>query len=769
METYEKLEFNTIKQKVTNYCVSAMAKEKVMNLLPLLDLEELHLVQEYLKDTIKLNYAYSYISLAPYSDVKLLLEKASKGGTLFPVELNDIVNQLKNIQAVENYLSINEIEEGQILEITNQFYLPKDLLNDIVRCIDASGNVLDSASDSLRRIRRNIISIQASIRTTIESLKNKNKDYLLNDNISSRDDHLVLPVKATHKNKVNGVVRSVSATGQTLFIEPIQVVEKNSQLLQAIQEEEEEVQRILFDLSSKVSNYHDVLNSNQDTMIYLEYLFAIARYAKEIDGIIPSINEKNNEVKILKARHPLINKDEVVSNDIIIDNQHNIMLISGSNTGGKTVVLKTIGLLSLMALSGLPVSASEASIPFFDKILVDLGDDQSIEESLSTFSSHMKKVVSVTNEATNKSLVLLDEIGSGTDPQEGQSIGEAVLQYLHDVGCLTIASTHYSGLKQFAKREDYVLVAAVEFDYEAMRPTYRLIEGSVGNSNAIEISSRLGLNETIVRNAHIIKENNQTDSDKLLEKLQDELLQVQQKEEQLVKQINDSKNIEKRYQDKLAKINANHEKMMEEAKEAANKFLEEAKQQVDLVMEDLNKQNSVKPHVGISAKKYLDDAKYASDKKVNNEKREYKVGDIVKIISANRNGEIIDINKKGILTISMGALKLTAKPEEVEYMHKKVIQKVQTSNIKSLKKTTNQSYELNIIGKRYEEAMIEVDKFLDDAIVNNYTMVRIIHGMGSGVLRNGVRKMLDKNKLVTSYRDGGPNEGGLGATLVYFN
>ena len=401
-------------------------------------------------------------------------------------------------------------------------------------------------------------------------------------------------------------------------------------------------------------------------------------------------------------------------------------------------------------------------------IKVDLGDEQSIEQSLSTFSSHMKRLVEITNEVTEKSLVLLDEIGSGTDPREGQSIAEAILRYLHQINPLIVASTHYSGLKEFAKNEDYILVAAVEFDQELMQPTYRLIEGSVGNSYAIEISSRLGLNQEIVDMAYQIKEESLTDTDKLLEKLQNELAQVQIEKDRLEALTNETEVKMNKYERLISSFEKHKDEMMEKAKAEANKLLEESKQEIDLVVEDLKQQAVLKQHVVIDAKRNLDLLKHEPKKVINEEVHEYQVGDVVKVLSANRQGEILSINKKGILTINMSGLKLNAKPEEVSFISKKVKPKKVKSNLKSLRKTTNQSYELNIIGKRYEEAMAIVDKFLDDAIVNNYTMVRIIHGMGTGVLRNGVRKMLDKNKNVVSYRDGGPNEGGLGATLVYF-
>ena len=766
--TYDTLEFNQIRNKVEAFCISSLAKDKIETLQPYQDVEDLKLDQKYLDQAMCLIYKYGRLPMGYYNDVEPLLLKANKDGTLFGEDFVQIVYLLNNVKEIINYLSDKEIKENELINLCNQFILPKQLLKEINRCIDSSGNVLDNASKELRRIRRQILSIEANIRTKIEQVKAANKDYLSQEAISSRNNHLVLPVKAGNKNIVKGIVHAVSATGQTMFIEPEIIVSMNNQLVHARDDELREINRILTELSRMVKDNYDLLHENQELIVEIDVIFAKAGYGVQIDGVVPEVCENYSSFSLIKARHPLIDKDKVVANSIILNEPKRMLLISGSNTGGKTVVLKTAGLLSLMALCGMAVPCNQAVVPMFDQICVDLGDEQSIEQSLSTFSSHMKRLVEITNDVSEKSLVLLDEIGSGTDPKEGQSIAEAILRYLHKVNPLIVASTHYSGLKEFAKNEEYILVAAVEFDQEKMIPTYRLIEGSVGNSYAIEISSRLGLKEEIVELAYQIKENSLTDSDKLLEKLQDELTQVQLERDRLELLTNEAKNKMNRYERLINNFEKQKDELIENAKQQANQLLEDSKQEIDLVVEELKKQAELKQHVVIEAKRNLDLLKHEEKKIINEEKHAYQVGDIVKVLSANRQGEILSINKKGILTISMSGLKLNAKPEEVIFVSKKIKPKKVKSNLKSLRKSTNQSYELNIIGKRYEEAMLLVDKFLDDALVNNYSMVRIIHGIGTGVLRNGVKKMLEKNNNVVSYRDGGPNEGGLGATLVYF-
>ncbi len=735
--TYDTLEFNQIKNKVEAFCISSLAKDKIETLQPYQDLEDLKLDQKYLDQAMCLIYKYGRLPMGYYNDVEPLLLKANKDGTLFGEDFVQIVYLLNNVKEIINYLSDKEIKENELVNLCNQFILPKQLLKEINRCIDSSGNVLDNASKELRRIRRQILSIEANIRTKIEQVKAANKDYLSQEAISSRNNHLVLPVKAGNKNIVKGIVHAVSATGQTMFIEPEIIVSMNNQLVHARDDELREINRILTELSRMVKDNYDLLHENQELIVEIDVIFAKAGYGVQIDGVVPEVCENYSSFSLIKARHPLIDKDKVVANSIILNEPKRMLLISGSNTGGKTVVLKTAGLLSLMALCGMAVPCNQAVVPMFDQICVDLGDEQSIEQSLSTFSSHMKRLVEITNDVSEKSLVLLDEIGSGTDPKEGQSIAEAILRYLHKVNPLIVASTHYSGLKEFAKNEEYILVAAVEFDQEKMIPTYRLIEGSVGNSYAIEISSRLGLKEEIVELAYQIKENSLTDSDKLLEKLQDELTQVQLERDRLELLTNEAKNKMNRYERLINNFEKQKDELIENAKQQANQLLEDSKQEIDLVVEELKKQAELKQHVVIEAKRNLDLLKHEEKKIINEEKHAYQVGDIVKVLSANRQGEILSINKKGILTISMSGLKLNAKPEEVIFVSKKIKPKKVKSNLKSLRKSTNQSYELNIIGKRYEEAMLLVDKFLDDALVNNYSMVRIIHGIGTGVLRNG--------------------------------
>lgn len=768
-DIYTTLEFNTILQQIQQYSVSPVTKEKILGLDLIEDYEELLQVQIYVKEAMSILQNYGRLPLSYFEDVQKHLQKANKDGMLFGGDFAMIMQQLQNIKEIKQYIEEQEIPENTVLAYIEELNFIKPLWKHITLCIDGSGMLLDSASAELRRIRRTILSTEASIRTKIVQIQQSYKDMLSQETVASRNEHLVLPVKAAYKNKVKGIVHAISSSGQTLFVEPDSIVQIHNQLIQLEEEEKKEIQRILLELSKEVKLYYNELTSNQIILLEIDEIFSKAQYGVSINGCMPEVEYQYTHIHLKEARHPLIDSREIVSNDIVIENGKRILLISGSNTGGKTVVLKTVGLLSMMALSGLAVPCIEASIPFFDDIYVDLGDEQSIEQSLSTFSSHMKRLVSITENVTDRSLVLLDEIGSGTDPQEGQSIAQAILTYLYKKQALTIASTHYSGLKQFAKQEDYIVVAAVEFDQENMRPTYRLLPGNVGNSYAIEISRRLGLNEEIVKDANQIKEDSLSESDRLLERLQDELSSVQIQKDILEKEMKEAQTKKERYERALNKIENQKDAIIKQAKQEANSLLEESKAYVDAVVEELKAHSEIKPHVVIQAKKTLEDIKHQEEAKtIEAVPHTYQIGDVVKVLSAGREGSVVSINKKGILTINMGGLKLTAKPNEVSFLRVKDKQKVTKTNIKSLKRASSQGYELNVIGQRYEEAMMAVDKFLDNALIQNYSMIRIIHGMGTGALRKGVRQLLDKNKNVVSYRDGGPNEGGLGATLVYF-
>ena len=432
-KSYRTLEFSFIQDYIKNYCFSEMAKKRIDQIQPFQDIDDLKLYQDDISSAMKIIYAYGRIPLAPYEDIKEILQKAQKGGVCYPQDLLKIVQILKNVQEVQAYLD-QEIEQSHLLEILSLLYLPKDLYNEILKCVDPSGNIYDHASHELYRLRRQISAIEANMRKKIEALRAQNKDYLSHDVISTRNDHFVLPVNVSYKNQIKGIHHGHSSSGRTTYVEPEEIVSYNNQLSQIKQDEQLEIHRILLELTKKVRSYDRVLNEDLEIMIEMDAVFAISEYGKKLDMVMPIVDENCQEIELLKARHPLIDQKEVVANDIVLKKPQDILLISGSNTGGKTVALKTAGLLSLMAICGLPIPVTQAKLPLFDDVFVDVGDEQSIEQSLSTFSSHMKRLVFITQHATKNSLVIIDEICSGTDPKEGESLADVtglIGQYAH--------------------------------------------------------------------------------------------------------------------------------------------------------------------------------------------------------------------------------------------------------------------------------------------------------------------------------------------------
>ena len=764
---FETLEMQCIQQELKGYCASTLGQEKIDHIHIHDDLEDLLEALEKVHESMKMIEIQGRIPLGGLSDISLLIEKANRDGTLLGDELLKFVGHLECIISVKNYIDASEMNIPHLKEQSDGLICPNRLLDELRRCILPDGTVSDDASETLRSLRKRINQVQGRIRSKMESLVKESKDILTMDTLASKNDRLVLPVKTGYKNQLGGLIHATSATGQTTYIEPEAVMIMNNELSEIQAKEHEEVNRILYELSQKIKNYYIHFRFNLEILQELDFIFAKGYYGVIHDCCIPKIHQDYSQMILKQARHPLIPKDKVVANDILLKD-HRMLLISGSNTGGKTVVLKTVGLLSLMALCGLPVSCLFMDMPFFDQIYVDLGDEQSIEQSLSTFSSHMKKIVDILHHATKKSLVILDEIGSGTDPQEGESLAQAILTQFLSIQCMTFASTHYGKLKTFAKERYDILMASVTFDLEAMRPTYHLKLDSVGQSYAIEIASLLGLDKPIVQQAKQLKLDAMSEHEKLIEQLEIKEEQLALKENELNLLIEYNKKQEKQYQHQLHQIQMEKDHLIQKAKDEANQLILEAKDNINIIIETM-KQSSLKQHEIIQAKHDLDELKYVDQEEEIKQDHDLKVGDHVKVIKMNREGDITEILNNHMIMVSISGLNVKLRDHEVVYMHPKT--KVKTVKKASVKKTMVKktgNYELNIIGKRYEEAMAYLDKFLDDAIVLGYPHVRIVHGMGTGVLRKGVRKMLDKNKHVVSYRDGGPNEGGLGVTLVYF-
>lgn len=764
---FETLEMNEIQEQVQSFCASTLGKEKVDSFVIIDDIEDINEALEKVKEAMKLISIQGRMPLGGLSNISLYIEKANRDGTLMGDELLLIAHHLECIHNVKNYINASEVKTHYLQELSDGLVDNDYLMNEIQRCLLPDGSVADSASDLLNSLRKKIRQTQTQIRHKMESLVKESKEVLSIDQMTTKNDRLVLPVKSSYRHQFGGLVHAQSATGQTTYIEPEAVMLMNNQVAEYQMAEREEVNRILYALSQLVKGHYYHFHFNLEILTELDFIFAKAQYGYHYDCCIPEISESSQELILKQARHPLIDQEKVIANDIALTN-HRMLLISGSNTGGKTVALKTTGLLSFMALCGMPIPCLEAKIPLFDNIYVDLGDEQSIEQSLSTFSSHMKKIIDILDLATQDSLVILDEIGSGTDPQEGESLAEAILDKFLEIKAMVFASTHYGKLKTFAKEHQDILMASVSFDLEAMHPTYQLKLDSVGQSYAIEIAGLLGLDSKIVEKAQRLKRESMSEHERLMEELEKKQDQLLLKEEELQVLMQDNLKLQKKYQHELSQIDKKKDELIQKAKDEANLLIKEAKDNIDLLVETLQV-SSLKQHVVIQAKHDLDEMQYQTLQQQTKQEHVLQVGDHVKVIKMNREGDVVEILKNHMIMVSLAGLNVKLHEDEVLFMHPQTkVKKVKKATLKKSTVKKTGTYEINIIGKRYEEAMSLIDKFLDDALVLGYPHVRIVHGMGTGALRNGVRKLLEKNKHVVSYRDGGPNEGGLGATLVYF-
>ena len=756
------LEFSKILDQVAMYAHSSLATKRVLDLTAYKDLDELHDEIKRTNEAMDIARLLGRLPINAMDDISGAIKLAKTDAILSPEELYAIYHVLDNVSHLKSYFASYEGEIIALRDYVTTLEGDEHLKSEIERCILPDFSIADDASAALLKIRKSMRSLTSSIRKTMESYLKTSGDALSLDNLTSRNDRLVLAVKSDHRSEIKGLVHATSASGQTFYIEPERVVTMNNELNDLRADEQEEIRRILKTLSRYVKRIAISLSYDLELVTVLDFIFAKAEYGNFIDGMMPDVVQNGN-LSLHQARHPLIDPEKVVANDIIL--KQKVLMITGSNTGGKTVTLKTAGLLSLMAEAGLPVSATKATIPFFDEIYVDMGDDQSIAESLSTYSSHVKKQIQYLHLASKHSLVLIDEIGSGTDPQEGSALAKAMIDAFIQKGCTLIITTHYGSLKNYGQAHDDIALASVGFNIETMKPTYKLKLDTIGSSYAFEIAENLGMDEAIIKKALAYQQEDENETERLAKKLAIKEAELSEKEEYLTKTLAQAQADKQSYEKKLAGIERQREATLEQAKKASNALLDDTKKMIDEIVKEVREKDNIKDHEVLNAKHMLDDLKHEKKQKVKVQNHTFVVGDHVKIDSMNREGDISEVLKNHQVTVLVSGLAIKLKDTDITFLHPKTkVQKVKSGGRPKMKKTGH--YEVNIIGMRYQEAMDTVDKFIDDAIVLGYPSVRIIHGMGTGVLRNGVRKMLKTNKNVKAFRDGGPNEGGLGATVV---
>ncbi len=776
--TLRVLEYHKIKEHLEKHVSSSLGKAKVESLQPSTDYEEVLLLQETTDEAVKVLRLKGSVPLGGATDIRGSIKRAAIGSVLHANELLDISGTIYAGRNMERFITDLAEEEIEVPILQNYVEGIVDLRHierSINSCIDDSGHVMDSASDTLRSIRGQVRTSEARIREKLENVLRSRANMLSDTLVTIRNDRYVIPVKQEYRGAFGGIVHDQSSSGQTLFIEPQVVVDLNNGLQEARMKEKQEIERILRKLSSEVGEEsHDFLQ-NVEIIAELDFIFAKGLYSGSIKGSKPEVNNEGY-INLVKARHPLIPKDEVVANSIELGRDYTAIVITGPNTGGKTVTLKTLGICVLMAQSGLQLPALDGSeICMFHKVFADIGDEQSIEQSLSTFSSHMTNIVGILDNVDFESLVLFDELGAGTDPQEGAALAISILDEVNKRGARVIATTHYPELKAYGYNRDHVMNASVEFDVETLRPTYRLLMGVPGRSNAFEISKRLGLSESVIEYAklHVSTESNKVEN--MIASLEESQKAAEREWKEAEDFRKESEKLHRELQQQIIEFNDKRDDMFRKAEEKAQIKVRETQMEAEKIIKELRmlRQSNlanIKEHELIEAKARLEGAtpKLVTKAKAQpvKQQRQLKVGDEVKVISLNQKGHLLERANAKEWNVQLGIMKMKVKESDMEYISSPQPEVVKKPLATVRGRDAHVKLELDLRGERYEDALIRVEKYIDDALLANYPQVSIIHGKGTGALRQGVQDFLKGHRSVKGFRYGGPGEGGLGVTVV---
>lgn len=783
------LEYNKIIDKLTELAGSRLGKDLCASLVPSSKINEITRMQKETSDALSRIFRKGSLGFYGLHDIRPSLKRLEVGSTLGIIELLHISSVLDATLRIKAYGTRDNVElnPDTLDEMFTSLEPLSPLNNEIKRCIISEEEIADDASAALKSIRRSIKIANDKIHEQLNSIvSSSNSRTMLQENIiTMRNGRYCIPIKQEYRSQFPGMVHDQSSTGSTLFIEPMSVVKLNNDLKELAIKEQEEIEKILAELSELAGAEIENLANNIRTLTELDFIFARASLSKNMKGSEPIFNEKGF-INIKKGRHPLIDPKKVVPIDIVIGREFNLLVITGPNTGGKTVSLKTVGLFTLLGQAGLHIPAFDGSeLAVFEDVYADIGDEQSIEQSLSTFSSHMTNTVSILQKANYKSLVLFDELGAGTDPTEGAALAMSILSYLHKKNVRTMATTHYSELKIFALSTEGVCNASCEFDVETLRPTYRLLMGIPGKSNAFAISSKLGLPDYIIKDAEDRIGKQDKSFEDVISDLERSRITIEQDQIEISKSKEEIKVLRRRLEEKNEKIDKAKDRILEQAREEARTILQEAKDHADRSIKNFNKwsaeggirkdmeneRNALREKLNESESKLSIRSKAKSNTK--NKPKDFKIGDAVLVISLGLKGTVSTLpNAKGDLFVQMGILRSQVNISDLEIIVEPDItgpnlNKTGSGKIKMSKSATI-SPELNIIGKTVDEGISALDKYLDDAYLSHLPQVTIIHGRGTGALKNAVHTFLKKTKYVKSYRVGSFGEGGEGVTVVEF-
>ena len=784
------LEYNKIIDILTDKADSEPGKKLCRELTPSTDLEEIRKAQKETADALSRLFKVGSTSFGNNRDLGFSIRSLEVGSTLSIIELMRIAAMLDNVSRIKTYgkKDREDTPDDSLDSYFEQLTPLTQVANEINRCILSEEEIADDASPKLKSIRRSMVVTNEKIRSQLNSMLNGSyRTYLQDAVITMRNNRYCIPVKSEYKSQVNGMVHDQSSSGSTFFIEPAAVVSLNNQLKELELQEKEEIEVILATLSAMAGEHTEELAANQKIMTALDFIFAKAKLALDQNATQPIFNT-DHYIHIRKGRHPLLDKKKVVPIDIYLGKDFDLLIITGPNTGGKTVSLKTVGLFTLMGQSGLHIPALDRSeLSIFTEVYADIGDEQSIEQSLSTFSSHMTSIVHILAHADADSLCLFDELGAGTDPTEGAALAIAILNYLHDRGIRTMATTHYSELKIYALSTSFVENACCEFNVETLQPTYRLLIGIPGKSNAFAISSKLGLSEEIINAAkeQISKEDESFED--VIADLEQSRITIEKEQREIAEYKAKIRTLQEQLQRKNEKIDQAKDRILREANEKAREILQEAKDVADETIRDFNKAAAGADMKELEKKrqKVRDKISEKNDKltlKNTNNKpaqkntldpKKLKKGDSVKIVSMGLKGTVNTLpDAKGNLFVQCGIMRTQTNIRDLVLVQEETIsapalQRTNTSKIK-MSKSYSISTEINLLGKMVDEAIAELDKYLDDAYLAHLPSVRVVHGKGTGALRNAVHSHLKRLKYVKEYRLGEYGEGDAGVTIVTF-
>lgn len=804
------LEYNKIIEMLASQAMTDQGRELAEKLLPL---QEEHLITDARNETTEAATLILHkgpLPIGGFYDIKRHLSLAKKGGSLTMKELLEVMRCLRVAGDIASFMRSDELPDLPIIKgMTDLIVTVPALRDEIDRCIITEDEMSDNASPALKSIRRDIARKNEEVRARLSKMisSSETKTYLQDSIVTMRDGRYVIPVKQEHRQKIPGMIHDQSKGGQTLFVEPQAVVELNNALRELELHEQQEIARILAELSSRVAEHYDDLRNNQDLIVKLDFIIAKGKLSammqgeparistgKTMDAGFSKFDDRNWEpeeegvLRIVQGRHPLIDSEKVVPIDITLGRDYTSLIVTGPNTGGKTVSLKTAGLLSLMAMSGLHIPASSrSSIPIYNEIFADIGDEQSIEQSLSTFSSHMRNIVGILKSADHRSLVLLDELGAGTDPTEGAALAIAILDKLRKRGVSVLATTHYNELKKYALSTEGVSNASMEFNVETLSPTYRLLMGVPGKSNAFEISEKLGLDKDVIEDASNLIERGDMEFEEVIGSLEEDRRRAEQDRLEAESLLAKARAKDEYLSEKEKDLVQKREDILNKAREEARDIIREAKDASKEVQKEIQKElknlkksgafSGVEGRIADSRGRLrsLED-KFASRtvKQVNSDPvsaDDIRPGDRVKVLTLDQNGEIISKpDDKGDLMVQVGALKVNVNIEDLMLINegkdrKKPMSSKARVTIKASKSMTV-SASLNVQGENLQDALMDVEKYIDDVYMAGLEKVTIIHGRGEGILKTGIRDMLRRNKLVASAKPGVYNEGGEGVTIV---